>query len=275
MLYWDGVTYFCPNLQPKELDMAHPSEILKQHGLDLMNQPRGFVTFSGHDATDQLLNDLDESPHAFVLACLMDKQIKAERAWRIPYQVMIDIGDFRVSSILAVGQEQLTRIFNSKNLHRFNNIMAEVFYRGVERIQDRYGGDAAMIWRNNPSSAGVVRRFLEFHGAGSKIATMAANILARDFKVPMSDYASIDISPDVHVKRVFPRLGFVRPQADSTEVIYAARELNPEYPGIFDLAVWEVGQKWCRPSNPLCENCYLNDSCPKIGIGTTALPIVR
>ena len=37
---------------------------------------------------------------------------------------------------------------------------------------------------------------------------MATNILARQFKIPMSDYYSVDISLDVHIQRVLKRLGY-------------------------------------------------------------------
>jgi len=43
------------------------------------------VHFTGEDKIDDFLNDLVYYPHAYVLACLMDRQIKAERAWRILY----------------------------------------------------------------------------------------------------------------------------------------------------------------------------------------------
>jgi endonuclease III len=141
-------------------------------------------------------------------------------------------------------------------------IMADIFYAAIQMIDEKYFGDASRIWQDRPSSAGIVRRFLEFKGAGPKIATMAANILVRDFKIPVSDKYSIDISPDVHVRRSFERLGLIREGASVEELIYTARELNPDYPGVFDLAAWEIGRNWCHQRIPECSECYMNKQCP-------------
>jgi endonuclease III len=72
------------------------------------------------------------------------------------------------------------------------------------------------------------------------------------------------VSPDTHVKRVFKRLGIISKDASDDELIYSARELNPEYPGIFDLSCWDIGRKWCKPKEPDCNNCELKVYCPKI-----------
>ena len=148
-------------------------------------------------------------------------------------------------------------------MHRFNDEMAKNFCSAIQKIHKDYNNDASNIWKGNPKSATVVRRFLEFRGMGVKIATMTANILARNFKVPMEDHICIDISPDVHIKRVFRRIGYIGKDASNEELLYKARELNPTYPGIFDLSCWEIGRKWCRPTNPDCKNCYLNELCEK------------
>ena len=139
--------------------------------------------------------------------------------------------------------------------------MSEVFCSAIRQIKTRYEGDVSQIWQNNPSSASVVYKFLEFKGSGIKISTMAANILARQFKVPFSDYYSIDISPDVHIKRVLRRMGYVPENAENNMIIYKARELNPEFPGVIDFSCWEIGRTWCKPKNPNCKKCIVNDEC--------------
>lgn len=237
-------------------------EVLIQRGKELFDRPFKKIIFTGNDSADDLLNDLDNFPHAYVLACLMDRQITAKRAWLIPYSVSQEIGSFKFRRLVRLNLEFYRRIFIENNLHRFNNIMSGNFYQAIQVMHIKYHDNASNIWKNSPRSASIVRRFLEFKGAGLKIATMAANILARDFKIPLRDRTYIDISTDRHTKRVFTRLGLTSKNPTNNDVIYCVRELNPEYPGIFDLSLWEIGRKWCRPRNPDCGKCYLNIYCP-------------
>ena len=133
--------------------------------------------------------------------------MKAERAWLIPYLFSEKIGGLfaRLRSLaLAEVRELMSK---PVPLHRFPERMSENFYEALRLIGESYASDASNIWRDKPSSAQVVYRFLQFRGIGPKIATMGTNILAREFKIPLSDYYSVDISADVHVRRVFSRLG--------------------------------------------------------------------
>ena len=237
--------------------------ILIEKGNELFKQPYKNIEITKNKESDKLLNNLKVFPHAFVLACVMDRQIKTERAGLIPYEISKEIKGFKISQLLRINQEDMVKIFERKSLHRFNKVMGENFYLAIQKIHNNYQDDASNIWKDNPRSATIVRRFLEFKGIGIKIATMAANALARHFKIPMKDYINIDISPDVHVKRVFKRLGFISKDASDNELIYCARELNPMYPGIFDLSCWEIGRNLCRPNKPICDKCYLNDYCMK------------
>lgn len=141
--------------------------------------------------------------------------------------------------------------------------MAEIFYQAIQDIKRKYHGNAAAIWANKPSSASVVCRFLEFKGCGIKIATMAANILARQFKIPFSDFYSIDISPDIHVRRVMKRMGYISDSSNLNMVIYKAREIYPPFPGIIDFSCWEIGRNFCHPTKPRCTECPVASECPK------------
>lgn len=222
------------------------------------------VFFTPRAEANALLNDLSNNPHAFVLACVMDRQIKAEKAWQIPHEISLRLGGFSMRKLAALSVSDIRKAMSKPaKLHRFPDKMADCFHSAVQRIARIYGGDASRIWRNKPSSAEVVYRFLEFDGVGPKIATMAANILARDFKIEFSDYVSIDLSIDVHVRRVFKRLGLCPPDATDDQLIYKARALSPDFPGIIDFTCWELGREFCRAKQPLCRDCFMNSACPK------------
>ena len=152
--------------------------ILIEKGNKLFKQPYKNIEITKNKESDKLLNNLKVFPHAFVLACVMDRQIKTERAWLIPYEISKEIKGFKISQLLRINQEDMVKIFERKSLHRFNKAMGEYFYLAVQKIHNNYQDDASNIWRDNPRSATIVRRFLEFKGMGIKIATMAANALA-------------------------------------------------------------------------------------------------
>jgi endonuclease III len=196
------------------------------------------------------------------MAALVDRQIPAERAWALPGGIRDRLGTFEIRDLAGLTEGDWMGLLTEPTpLHRFPPTMAIVLFRAVQRLVERYDGDASRIWAECPSSATVVRRILEFHGAGPKIATMVANILVRDFRVRLSDYRYIDISADVQVCRVMKRLGFVDTDASVDVVIYAAREASPDFPGVFDLALWELGRTICRPTTPACERCRFQDGC--------------
>ncbi len=236
---------------------------LVEKGEKLFEAEKSFLKFTGIKEADELLNDITNYPHAFALACVMDRQIRAELAWVIPYRLFEKLGHFDLPKLANLSLSQVQELMTKpESLHRFPEEMSNNLYQAIQRIKKEYDGDASGIWSNKPSSAEVVYRFLQFRGVGPKIATMAANILARDYKVKFSDCHSIDISADVHVKRVFNRLGLVPEKASTDEVIYKARALHPKFPGLMDLPTWEIGRNCCKPKQPICDDCYMGDLCP-------------
>lgn len=245
-------------------DEAWIRDTLIRKGEEFFDSPqREYVEFTGVGEADTFLNDIKGFPHAFVLGCIMDQQRKTELAWLIPFRFKQKLGDFKMETLASLSEREIQRLMSKPEpLHRFPDRMSRFFFLGVQRIAENYKSDASEMWAHHPSSAAVVYRFLEFDGVGPKIATMAANLLARDFKIRFADYYSIDISVDVHVKRVFARLGLTSKDASVEQIIFKARSLSPEFPGLLDSPTWEIGRTWCRPKHPICENCYMRGGCP-------------
>jgi len=237
--------------------------IARQQELSCKNEPVQFVKNENEKEANSLLNDLNHHPHAFVLACLMDRQQPIEKCWVIPHRIRQKVGSFRFETLTSLSKQKITSLMcGPPPLHRFAKIMGGIFYQGIQRIASQYSGNAALIWADQPSSAALVKRFLEFDGAGQKIATMAANILVRELNVPLKDKISIDVSVDRHVKRVCERLGLVREDSKREEIVYTARELNPLYPGVFDLPLFEIGRSWCFEKRaPNCRDCFMIKLC--------------
>ena len=211
--------------------------------------------FCKNERANEIINNIEKMPHVFVLACLLGRQYYDKKAWETLAYLEERIGTLDIDKLGRLTQSDWEQAFLKPTpLHGFPHDMARYSMAAVRRIVKEYGGDASRLWNDKPSSATVIKRFLEFEGIGQKISTMATNILARYFKIKMSDCYSIEVTVDGRMKRVLSRMGIV----DSKKPKYiqlTVREMYPKYPGIFDPVFWEIGKFHCFPVHPDCLGC--------------------
>ena len=248
---------------------------LKRFGAE-SREPKGGVSgINVEPAARALVNDLDGHPHAFVLACIADRQTQADIAWSLPHAIRKAVGDFEFDTLRQLQEREWASVLAPSG-HRLATKMESLLPAAIRHIGDRYGGDASRIWDHGSSGAAVARRFLAFDGVGPKIANMAVNILIRDFDVPLATPMP-DIAVDTHVLRVFERLGLLGRLHHSElrsidgkqrhRLQLRARELNPEWPGELDWPAWLVGRTWCHARrSPKCDQCYMGSVCPRVGV---------
>ena len=94
----------------------------------------------------------------------------------------------------------------------------------------------------------------KFRGVGRKTANL---VLSEGFNKPA-------ICVDVHVHRIFNRLGYVKTKTPE-ETEFALREKLPQkyWIPINSLLVTH-GQNVCKPTKPMCENCPIENHCLKV-----------
>lgn len=99
----------------------------------------------------------------------------------------------------------------------------------------------------------TIEDLIKFKGVGRKTANL---VLAKGYGIPA-------ICVDVHVHRIFNRLGYVKTKTPE-ETEFALREKLPQkyWLDINTLMVTH-GQNVCKPLKPDCENCPISKFCAK------------
>lgn len=97
----------------------------------------------------------------------------------------------------------------------------------------------------------TIEELIKFNGVGRKTANL---VLAKGFGIPA-------ICVDVHVHRIYNRLGYVKTKTPE-ETEFALREKLPEkyWLDINTLLVTH-GQNVCKPQKPLCNICPIKKYC--------------
>ena len=230
-------------------------ERLKEYG-----QTRADSDWSDLDVETRRL--IRKSPFAFLIAVAFDRGMPWQKAWRIPTE--IDRQGLLDPALLASKSEtELIGLLDGLAVRpRYGTKRgARTLSDAAKLVWELYGGDAGAIWRD-ACPAQVQKMLQEIHGVGAGIASMATRILRDDFGCFRGQEWQIDVKPDVHLVRVFRRIGII--DGDSAnEVIWAARRLSPEFPGELDWPAWWIGQHWCHPTEPDCARCPLTGDCAK------------
>ena len=213
------------------------------------------------EAADLIKND----PFAFLLAAVLDRGTKTEIIWTIPYYIKELLGDLNPSFFATASLDELMELLqNIPAKPRYVSDAPRTMKQVALIVVNEFGGDTKKLWENRSSRAvkGILQRI---YGVGPGIASMIVLLLEQWFKVQFNDvdHQDMDVKPDVHVIRVFFRLGFIS-KADSQTALNAARRLSPDYPGALDAPTWTIGRNWCSAYNPNCMDCPMGTSCPKI-----------
>ena len=99
-----------------------------------------------------------------------------------------------------------------------------------------------------------IEELTKFKGVGRKTANL---VLSQGFNKPA-------ICVDVHVHRIFNRLGYVKTKTPE-ETEFALREKLPvKYWIDINTLLVTHGQNVCKPIKPMCDKCPISDYCAKI-----------
>lgn len=139
----------------------HIRDRLVEKGEHLFRAPQELELepFTKHEAAEWLVNDLADHPHAFVLASVMDQQIKSERAWIIPVRFQERLGSFSMETLLRLSESDVRHHMSEPAaLHRYVDKISRFFFNAIQRIAHKYnsdGGGALVDGRGSPADLGL------------------------------------------------------------------------------------------------------------------------
>ena len=111
-----------------------------------------------------------------------------------------------------------------------------------------------IVEKHNGKVPDTIEELVKFNGVGRKTANLT---VARGFNKPA-------ICVDVHVHRIFNRMGYVKTK-NPEETEFALREKLPvKYWIDINTLIVTHGQNVCKPQKPNCNICPINQYCAKI-----------
>lgn len=102
----------------------------------------------------------------------------------------------------------------------------------------------------------TIEELIKFKGVGRKTANL---VLSEGFNKPA-------ICVDVHVHRIFNRLGYIKTKTPEESETALRKKLSKKHWIDINSLLVTHGQNVCKPIKPLCAQCPIYDYCERIGV---------
>lgn len=245
-------------IAPKSIDASLVREKIFAYEKEIKDD---FNIFKGGLLAPEECSFIMSDMNAFLFGLISDSSVKAEIAWSLPYRLKDRLHHFDLNKIADMDVEELTNAIKTKPaLHRYPSNIAKYIKSATQLLISKYESDASNIWLNGASAAEIVSRLEEFKGISHKKAALGSLLLVRDLGINIKDKENINLAYDIHIRRICLRAGFCT-QDTIEDVTAAGKRILPEFPGRLTSSFWAIGRDICRPSNPLCSACPLDDVC--------------
>jgi uncharacterized HhH-GPD family protein len=129
---------------------------------------------------------LASDPLALLVGMLLDQQFPLEWAFRGPYRLAQRMQRTRLDAaeIAALDPDALVRLMaGPPALHRYPASMAGRIQALCGHVAERYGGDAAALWRTAGSGAELLARLKALPGFGEQKARIFVALLGKQLGV--------------------------------------------------------------------------------------------
>jgi len=225
-------------------------------------------SFASDPEGDKLVK---ENLFAFLLAASIDRGGNAFALWNIPCRLKQEWGHLDRERIQAMAPEVLASdpVIAHAPSQISRHQLAKTVISLAQVVQTQYGGNPARMLEGSISD--IMDSLQRVFGVGPNIARMI--IIQRILYFGLEPERRGRLLPklDVHVQRVLERTGLVSAATDeSVGQLLADRSMHDI--AVIDQACWDIGRKYCRPTNPKCEQCPLAQHCRKAGVTRQAMP---
>ena len=185
------------------------------------------------------LMDSFKDPYLVLIACILSLRTNDRTTYPATLR-MLELAK-TPQEMMRVEEDELAKAIYPVGFYK--NKGGEIIELS-RKIVEEYGGKV-------PDS---IDELCKFRGVGRKTANL---VMTLGFGVPA-------ICVDVHVHRIFNRLGYIKTK-NPEETEFALREKLPvQYWIPINTLLVTHGQNVCKPIKPQCDNCPISDYCQKL-----------